>query len=137
MSAIVWALQKLRNYLYGAKNINIYTDHQPLSFSISERNPNPKIRRWRAFIEEYSPKFFYKPGKENVVADALSRQYFNHMEDESSDNDSIRATIGSEAELYKTQIDTQTASESSEVKNSTIHSEQSSSEIIKKKYQIQ
>jgi len=27
--AIVWAFKKLRNYLYGANNIEIYTDHQP------------------------------------------------------------------------------------------------------------
>lgn len=79
--AIVWAFKKLRNYLYGASQINIYTDHQPLSFSMSEKNPNPKLKRWRAFIEEFSPKFFYKPGKENVVADAYSRQYINHVED--------------------------------------------------------
>lgn len=25
--AIVWALQKLKNYRYGVKNLNIYTDH--------------------------------------------------------------------------------------------------------------
>ena len=30
--AIVRALQKLRNYLCGVKKINIYTDHQPLSY---------------------------------------------------------------------------------------------------------
>lgn len=33
--AIVWALQKLRNYLCGAANLTIYTDHQSLTFSIS------------------------------------------------------------------------------------------------------
>jgi len=32
---IVWAFKNLRNYLYGVNNIEIYTDHQPLSFSIS------------------------------------------------------------------------------------------------------
>jgi len=30
--AIVWAFKNLRNYLYGVNNIEIYTDHQPLSF---------------------------------------------------------------------------------------------------------
>lgn len=75
MLAIVWALQALRNYLYGAPNINIYTDHQPLTFAISDKNPNTKLKRWRAFIEEYSPVLHYKPGKDNKVADALSRQH--------------------------------------------------------------
>ena len=82
--AIVWAFKKLRNYLYGASQINIFTDHQPLAFSMSEKNPNAKLKRWRAFIEEFSPKFFYKPGKENVVADALSRQHINALEESES-----------------------------------------------------
>lgn len=56
--AIVWALKGLRHYLYGANNLNIFTDHQPLTFSISDKNPNAKLKRWRAFIEEYSPNFF-------------------------------------------------------------------------------
>jgi len=40
--AIVWALSKLRHYLYGVKDINIFTDHQPLTFSVSESNPKPE-----------------------------------------------------------------------------------------------
>lgn len=34
--AIVWALKKLRNYLYGVADLTIYTDHQSLIHSISE-----------------------------------------------------------------------------------------------------
>lgn len=129
MLAIVWSLQKLRNYLYGAKNINIFTDHQPLSFSVSEKNPNPKIRRWRAFIEEFSPKFFYKPGKENVVADALSRQYMNHMQEHSrSVSVSNAAKNGSETDsASEGTIRTRTASEGL----STVHSEESLTEVIR------
>ena len=78
--AIVWAIQKLRHYLYGVKNIHIFTDHQPLTFAISDKNPNPKIRRWRAFIDDYAPIFFYKPGRENKVADALSRQFVHALD---------------------------------------------------------
>lgn len=36
--AIVWALQKLRNYLYGVADLTIHTDHQSLIYSISEKN---------------------------------------------------------------------------------------------------
>ena len=32
--AIVWSLRAFRHYLYGVKNINIYTDHQPLTFAV-------------------------------------------------------------------------------------------------------
>jgi len=29
--AIVWPLRNLRNYLYGVRKLNVYTDHQPLT----------------------------------------------------------------------------------------------------------
>lgn len=82
--AIVWALKKLRHYLYGMTNIQIFTDHQPLIFAISEKNPNAKMKRWRAFIEEFAPSFHFKPGKDNKVADALSRQFSHILSEEES-----------------------------------------------------
>jgi len=59
--------------LYGVNNIEIYTDHQPFSFSISQINPNIEMKRWYSCFESYSPNIIYKPGATNVVADALSR----------------------------------------------------------------
>lgn len=73
MLAIIWALDKLRNYLYGAKEIKIITDHQPLTFALSNSNNNAKLKRWKSRIEEYNYTLIYKPGKTNLVADALSR----------------------------------------------------------------
>lgn len=70
---IVWALKSLRNYLYGVRTLNIFTDHQPLTFAVSDRNSNAKIKRWKALIDEHNANLLYKPGKENYVADALSR----------------------------------------------------------------
>lgn len=86
--AIVWSLQHLRNYIYGVADLTIYTDHQPLTFAISEKNPNLKIKRWKTMIEESGAKVVYKPGKQNVVADALSRQYCNALEVNQSDSES-------------------------------------------------
>jgi len=71
--AIVWAMAKLRHYLHAVKDINIFTDHQPLTFAVSESNPNAKIKRWKARIDESGAKILYKPGKDNLVAGALSR----------------------------------------------------------------
>ncbi|GBP06331.1 Retrovirus-related Pol polyprotein from transposon opus [Eumeta japonica] len=73
MLAIIWALQSLRNYLYGSTKIKIFTDHQPLTNALSNKNNNNKMKRWKAILEEYNYELFYKPGKTNVVADALSR----------------------------------------------------------------
>ncbi|KAH8289077.1 hypothetical protein KR054_002896, partial [Drosophila jambulina] len=97
--AIVWAIGKLQNYLYGTKEIRIFTDHQPLTFAVSERNTNAKIKRWKAFIEEHNAKLFYKPGKENFFPDALSRQNINAMQNEPQ---SDVATIHSELSLTYT-----------------------------------
>lgn len=92
--AIVWALKTLRNYLYGITAFTIYTDHLPLSNAITEKNSNIKLKRWKAFIEESGATIKYKPGHENVVADALSRQYCNAM-DSGSETDSIHSSPSS------------------------------------------
>ena len=90
MLAIFWALQTFRNYLYGAK-FKILTDHQPLTFSLSAKNTNAKLKRWKAYLEEHDYTIEYKPGKSNVVADALSRMVIcsmtatQHSADDSDD----------------------------------------------------
>lgn len=114
MLAIVWALQSLRNYLYGVNNLHIYTDHQPLTFAISDRNPNTKLKRWKSFIEEFTPTFHYKPGSQNVVADALSRQYIQNLtgNGESSGNcynsevslSQVIRTVSTPINCFKSQI---------------------------------
>lgn len=72
MLAIIWSLNTLRYYLYGRARIIIYTDHQPLTYALSNKNNNVKMKRWKAILEEYNYELHYKPGKSNVVADALS-----------------------------------------------------------------
>lgn len=89
MLAIFWALQTFRNYLYGT-HVKIYTDHQPLTFALSPKNTNAKLKNWKAYLDEHSHEIFYKPGRSNVVADALSRNVFSmtgtqHSADTSDD----------------------------------------------------
>lgn len=65
--AIVWALSKLLHCLIAVKDINIFTDHQLLTFAVSESKPIAKVNRLKA----RSKRRFFKPGKENLIADAL------------------------------------------------------------------
>lgn len=77
--AIIWSVKYFRPYLYGRKFI-IYTDHKPLTWLMSLKDPNSKLTRWRLRLEEYDYKIIYKKGKYNTNADALSRIKINTHE---------------------------------------------------------
>jgi hypothetical protein len=65
----VETLEEYRSLLKGAE-IRIHTDHKNLTFKTLR---SERVRNWRTSIEEFSPDFIYKPGKEQIVADFLSR----------------------------------------------------------------
>lgn len=76
--AIVWATAQFRHYLYGRKFV-IKTDHRPLVWLQNLREPNSKLQRWKIKLEEYNFNIEYIQGKENKVADALSRIKLNEI----------------------------------------------------------
>ncbi len=69
---LVWATKYFRPYLYGRK-FNIITDHKPLQWLFSVKEPTSKLLRWRIRLEEFNYQIIYKKGKLNTNADALSR----------------------------------------------------------------
>ena len=70
--AVVFALNKLRPYLYGAE-FTIYTDHKPLKSLFLSEVKNTKIQRWAVLLAEYSAPIEYRQGPNNIRADMLSR----------------------------------------------------------------
>ena len=50
----------------------MYSDHKSMKYIFTQRDLNMRQRRWMKFLEYYDFTFHYHPGKENVVADALS-----------------------------------------------------------------
>lgn len=70
--AIVWACKYFRPYLFGRK-FTLFTDHKPLTYTFNMKEPNSKLIRWKLFLAEYDYEIKYKPGKQNLVADSLSR----------------------------------------------------------------
>lgn len=112
MLAIIWSLNSLRNFLYGSRKIKIITDHQPLTYALSNRNNNSKMKRWKAILEEYNYELKYKPGSTNAVADALSRivnpteansmSVTQHSADSSSHN--LIPTIEKPINVFRNQI---------------------------------
>ena len=83
MLAIVEACRHFRPYLYGRK-FTIETDHKSLTWLWSLNTPYSRLIRWTIKLEEYDFEIKYKKGKENSVADALSRLEINtHEKDDS------------------------------------------------------
>ena len=70
--AVVWAVQKFRGYIEDAE-ISILTDHQPLRWLFTLKSPTGRLARWSLLLQSYNLTFGYTPGKQNVVADTLSR----------------------------------------------------------------
>jgi len=67
--AIVWETKYFRSYLL----FEIMSDHKPLVWLNNIKEPNMKLQRWKIKFNEFDYKIKYLPGKENYVADALSR----------------------------------------------------------------
>lgn len=93
--AIVWACKYFRPYLFGRK-FTLYTDHKPLEYIFNLKDPNSKLVRWRLSLEEFDYEIKYRPGKQNVVADGLSRistEINANLEEQSSTDDSMSPNL--------------------------------------------
>ncbi|GKC05836.1 putative reverse transcriptase domain-containing protein [Tanacetum coccineum] len=73
LGAVVFALKIWRHYLYGTKSV-IYMDHKSLQRIFSLKELNMRQRRWIELFSDYDCEIRYHLGKENMVADALSRK---------------------------------------------------------------
>ncbi|GJZ28513.1 reverse transcriptase domain-containing protein [Tanacetum coccineum] len=73
LGAVVFAFKIWRHYLYGTKSV-IYTDHKSLQHIFSQKELNIRQRRWIELFSDYDCEICYHPGKEKVVADALSKK---------------------------------------------------------------
>ncbi|KAE9091580.1 hypothetical protein PF006_g24895 [Phytophthora fragariae] len=70
--AVVWAVRLFRPHLYG-RRFSIVTDHIALKWLMTGREPAGRLHRWSLTLQEYDFDIQYRLGKENHVADALSR----------------------------------------------------------------
>jgi hypothetical protein len=73
LAVVMLALKLWRHYLVG-RNFDLKTDHQSLKHLFTQRDMKARKRRWSEFMSEYDFGILYIKGKENVVADALSRR---------------------------------------------------------------
>ena len=61
-------------YLAG-RHFVLNSDHNPLTHMRQQRDPRGKFNRWLSELEEFDYSAVYIPGKDNVKAGALSRNY--------------------------------------------------------------
>ncbi|GKV49230.1 hypothetical protein SLEP1_g55993 [Rubroshorea leprosula] len=73
MTAIVHCLRVWRHYLLGSRFV-IKTNNVATSYFQRQKKLTPKQARWQDFLIEFDYVMEYKPGRANVVADALSRK---------------------------------------------------------------
>jgi hypothetical protein len=73
LATIVHALRKWRHYLTG-KSFEIRIDQNGLKYLFDQSNLNDRQSRWLEFLSEYDFDINHIKGKENKVADAISRR---------------------------------------------------------------
>ncbi|XP_058784831.1 uncharacterized protein LOC131659692 [Vicia villosa] len=74
MFAVTEAIKKWRQYLIG-QEFHIYTDQKSLRNLLLQKIQTPEQQKWASKLQGFNFEIFYKPGKSNLVADALSRKY--------------------------------------------------------------
>ncbi|KAF1329540.1 reverse transcriptase, partial [Globisporangium splendens] len=72
--AMKYSLVKFRVYLLGEERFAIYTDRASLRTAVKTPHLSQRMARWFSFFAEYNFVVHYKPGKSNILADALSRR---------------------------------------------------------------
>ena len=72
--AIVDSLKSFEAQLRDPK-FTVLTDHQPLLSFLRPRQTSQKLPRWEAYMREFDLVIEHTAGKENLLADPLSRKH--------------------------------------------------------------
>lgn len=84
MLAIVFAVERFRQYIYGKTDVTVQTDHKPLEalFTKPLVSVPARLQRMMMRVQGFTIKVIYTPGKFMYVADTLSRAPLNELMDE-------------------------------------------------------
>jgi hypothetical protein len=105
MFAITEAIKKWRQYLIG-RHFHIFTDQKSLKSLLVQTIQTTEQQKWTSKLQGFIFDIFYKPGKTNLVADALSRKY-SDLDNEVlllSISSSVPTIISSLQQYYKNDI---------------------------------
>ena len=78
--ALKWAItDRFHEYLYGG-TFDVYTDNNPLTYILTSAKLDATGQRWVASLGPYNFSLHYNPGRQNTVADSLSRIPWENVE---------------------------------------------------------
>ncbi|KAJ8385586.1 hypothetical protein AAFF_G00184480 [Aldrovandia affinis] len=78
--ALKWGVvDKFHDYLYGAR-FTVRTDNNPVTYVLTTAKLNATGHRWLAALAFYDFDIQYRPGKNNIDADLLSRNMADEVE---------------------------------------------------------
>ncbi|GKD40970.1 putative reverse transcriptase domain-containing protein, partial [Tanacetum coccineum] len=92
LGSVVFALKIWRHYLYGTK-CTVFTDHKSLQHILDQKELNMRQRRWLELLSNYDCDIRYHPGKENIVANALSQAQIEAQKPENLVNEDVGGMI--------------------------------------------
>lgn len=96
--AIILALKEWRHYLHGTK-ITIETDHMSLKYLDTQPKLSSRQVRWMEYMSQFDYVIVTKKGKDNIVADALSRRPDHMLEQDVKINNNIYNNNSSNNEI--------------------------------------
>ena len=71
---VKWAVcNHFRDYLYYVPHFKIHTDNNPVTYITTTGRLSATGQRWVNMLAEFNFSIHYSPGKQNVIADTLSR----------------------------------------------------------------
>ena len=82
--AMKWSIKHFQTYLLGHR-FKVHTDNNPLMYFLTSPNMDAMKQRWINKLVKYDFSLKYQKGKNNTVADALSRISEECLSDEEAD----------------------------------------------------
>ena len=71
--SIIDALREWRHYLLGNR-FTVITDHRSLQYLSTQDKLSARQTRWSEFLQQFDFQIQYRPGRDNAIADGLSRR---------------------------------------------------------------
>lgn len=71
--AVLAGVMKFRNYVEAGPTFTVITDHASLTWLRNLKDPTGRLARWALQLQSFDYILKHRPGRELVVADALSR----------------------------------------------------------------